>query len=96
MITLPPFPVDDGTLDMLCAAMDPQSVGDENAERSCMGDFLTIMSQLGGSDTDAVDEDDGRVRVMRDPCYHEFDVISSLVDEVRRLRAEATQWRKAS
>lgn len=61
MAELPPFPVDDTTLDMLCAAMDPRGAGDETAERSCMGEFLTLMSQLGGSNTDAVDEDDGRV-----------------------------------
>lgn len=95
-MTLPPFPVDDATLDMLCAAMDPLSAGDESADRSCMGEFLTVMSQLGGSDTDAVEEvmDDGRdggpqVVVMRDPHYHEHDVIRALVAEVRRRRAAA-------
>jgi len=87
MVELPPFPVDDGTLDMLCAAMDPRGAGDETAERSCMGDFLVLMSQLGGSDTEAVEENHGTIRMMRDPCYGEFDVIKALIDEVRRLRS---------
>lgn len=90
-MTLPPFPVDDGTLDLLCAAIDPRGAGDELAERSCVGDFLDMMSQLGGSDTAAVAEEhaDGWVE-MRDPTYSTHDVMTALVDEVRRLRSTHT------
>jgi len=72
---------------MLSAAIDPRRHGDENAERSCVGEFLTMMSQLGGSDTSAVAEQiaDGVV-MMRDPQYNEHCVIAALVDEIRRLR----------
>jgi hypothetical protein len=90
-MTLPPFPVDDATLDMLCAAMDPRSVGDYAVERSCMGEFLDMMSRLGGSDPAAVDEVIDGIHVMRDPMYHDHDVIKALVDEVRRLRSELTR-----
>ena len=91
---LPPFPVDDATLDLLMTAIDPRSHGDEDAERSCVGDFLDFMAEKGGSDPNAVvevrDEDTpfGRaeVHVMRDQFYHENDVLAALVEEIRRLR----------
>lgn len=92
MVTLPPFPVDDGTLDLLWRAMHP---GPE-ADRSSMGDLLRLMSELGGSDTEAVAEvhDDGSdggtsIVSMRDPHYHDHDVIAALVTEVRRLRRQS-------
>lgn len=94
---LPPFPVDDGTLDMLSKAINPGP----QAERSSVKDLLTLYSQLGGSDTEAVAEvlDEGDVGLgpglagaeivlMRDPQYHVHDVITALVAEVRRLRGE--------
>jgi hypothetical protein len=91
-MSLPPFPVDDQTLDMLLAAIDPRSAGDEQAERSCVGEFLTMMAQLGGSDTEAVEEwiSDDTV-VMRDPAYHEHCVMRALVEEIRRLRRDAPE-----
>jgi hypothetical protein len=83
---LPPFPVDDATLDMLAAALDPRGHGDEHATRSCVGEFLTMMSQLGGSDTRILGEVDG-IQAITGACYSEHDVIAALVGEVRRLRA---------
>lgn len=91
---LPPFPVDPATLDLLSAAIDPQGAGDTEATRSSVGEFLDLMSQLGGSDVDAVESVEqaevfGEVRevhVMRDPAYHQNDVITALIAEVRRLR----------
>lgn len=101
MSSLPPFPVDEATLDLLSIALDP---GPESQGAS-VWDFLTLMSQLGGSDTDAVesvetvaglpdlapdlvDGDEGsyEVNVMRDPHYHEHDVMRALIAEIRRLR----------
>lgn len=89
----PPFPVDDATLDLLMAAIDPWGHGDPDAMQSGVWEFLTMMSQLGGSDTEAVSEvhDDGsdggaRIVSMRDPHYHDHDVIRSLIGEIRRLR----------
>jgi hypothetical protein len=96
-VTLPPFPVDDATLALLEAAIDPWSHGNPDATRSCLWDFLTLMSELGGSDTRAVAEvhDDGSdggasIVTMRDPHYSDHCVIAALIAEVRRLRAGAT------
>lgn len=93
-VHLPPFPVDDATLDLLEAAMNPHEHGDPEAETSSVWPLLGMFSQLGGSDLDAVEQvvDDGRdggpeVVLMRDPQYHSNDVIASLIAEVRRLRA---------
>lgn len=91
MTRLPPFPVDDATLDMVWAAIHPWEQN-ENWERSSLWDLLTLMSQLGGSDTDAVEEQlDDNTQVMRDPHYHDHDVISALITEVRRLRTPADE-----
>jgi dTDP-4-dehydrorhamnose 3,5-epimerase len=81
-MSLPPFPVDGQTLDLLSAALDPRGAGDENATRSCVGEFLAMMSQLGGSATEAVSEERDGTRMMRDPQYHEHNVLAALVDEV--------------
>jgi hypothetical protein len=92
-VSLPPFPVDDATLDMLMAAIDPRGHGDLDAETSTVGNFLDFMSQMGGSDPKAVAEvlDDGEcggpiIQVMRDPIYHDHDVYRALIAEIRRLR----------
>ena len=87
-MTLPPFPVDDLTLDLLGAALDPRGHGDESAERTCVGDFLRFMSELGGSDTEAVESIEDGIHMMRDPQYHEHDIIGALIEEIRRLRKE--------
>jgi len=91
--SLPPFPVDDATLDMLMAAIDPRGHGDPDAETSNVGSFLDFMSQLGGSDTKAIAEviDDGSdggaaIHMMRDQSYHTNDVLQALIAEIRRLR----------
>lgn len=84
---LPPFPVDDATLDMLLTAIDPRAHGDTEAESSCVGTFLDFMSELAGSDTKAVAEQlDDSTTVMRDRVYSQPDVIIALIAEVRRLR----------
>lgn len=92
---LPPFPVDDATLGMLEAALDPWTHGHPDAERSSLWDFLTLMSQMAGSDTEAIDSvdepgifdgDPPRVVTMRDPIYTDRCVIQALIAEVRRLR----------
>ncbi len=86
--TLPAFPVDPETLNLLRLAIRPGT----EAKRSSMGDLLVLMSELAGSDTDAVEEvttsDSGTVYVMRDPQYHVHDVVIALADEVIRLRGE--------
>jgi hypothetical protein len=95
-MTLPDFPVDPETLDLLSIALDPGP----DAGRTSVSDFLDLMSFMGGSDPDAVAEvleeadpyDSGRhgadIVMMRDPLYHEHDVIRALIAEVRRLRGE--------
>lgn len=85
---LPPFPVDNETLGLLEHAINPWAHGDQ-AECSSLGSFLEFMSQLGGSDTSAVEvEADDGIAVMSDPQYAPTDVIQALVDEVRRQREE--------
>lgn len=97
-MSLPPFPVDDGTLDLLSLALDPG----EDAERTSVGDFLDFMSQMGGSDTTAVDRvetgphpfiegESVEFHYMRDVAYHEHDVLRALIAEIRRLRARRTE-----
>lgn len=97
-MTLPPFPVDEVTLAQLEAAMDPWGHGHPNAAKSCLWEFLDLMSELGGSDLHAVEEqvlppepllpgfEGASVVVMRDPRYSDHCVIQALIDEVRRLR----------
>lgn len=94
-MTLPPFPTDDATLDMLEAALDPWNHGNPDATSSSVWPLLDMMSRLGGSDPRAVEEvlDDGsdggaQALKMRDPAYHDNDVIRALVGEVRRLRQQ--------
>ena len=91
---LPPFPVDDTTLDLLEAAINPWKTNPD-AQRSSLWDFLDMMAALGGSDLTAVSEvidegidGDGAVHVMRDQCYSDHSVILALIDEVRRLRED--------
>lgn len=91
---LPPFPVDDTTLDLISIALDP---GPE-AKRTSLNDLLDLMSRMAGSDPEAVAEvieegdpyDSGRhgfdIVMLRDPLYHPHDVIRALIAEVRRLR----------
>ena len=86
-VVLPPFPVDEQTLDMLWKAMHPAP--DDEAESSSLYDLLEMFSQLGGSETDVVAEVHGDISVMRDPQYHVNDVITALIIEIRELRA---QW----
>jgi hypothetical protein len=92
---LPPFPVDDATLGMIEAALNPQAHGDPEATSSSIWPLLTMLSQLGGSDTTAVAEvlDDGgdggaSIVMMRDQHYHDNDMAAALVAEVRKLRAQ--------
>lgn len=92
---MPPFPVDDTTLGLLEAAMDPWSHGDPDATQSSVYPLLEFLSQMGGSDTKAVAEvvDDGgdggaSIVVMRDPQYTSTCVMAALIAEIRRLRAD--------
>jgi hypothetical protein len=87
--TLPAFPLDEQTLGMLEIALDPWRNGHPEATSSSLGSFLEFVSQLGGSDTRAVESQDLGVTVMRDPCYSEHDLIGALVAEIRQLRIDA-------
>lgn len=95
-MSIPPFPTDPTTLDLLWIALNPP----EGSERTSVFDVLDMYSRLAGSDPDAVDEvieeadpyDSGRfgfdIVVLRDPQYHEHDVLRSLITEIRRLRSD--------
>ena len=103
-MSIPPFPTDPSTLDLLWIALNP---AENEAERTSVSDYLDFMSRMAGSDPDAVEsierhggldnlaedliaDDPGayEIHIMRDPIYHEHDVIRSLITEVRNLRAE--------
>jgi len=86
-MTLPPFPVDDQTLDMLWLAINPDP---EVADRSSLYDVLRLYSEMGGSDTEAVESVEDGIHVMRDPQYSTHDVIGALIEEIRRLRKAAS------
>lgn len=86
-MTLPAFPVDDTTLDMLMAAIDPWGNGDPDAEHSSVVAFLEFMSNLGGSETTAGEEIAPSVVRLTHPQYSSHDVLTALVEEIRRLRA---------
>jgi hypothetical protein len=86
---MPPFPVDDGTLDLLWGALHPEP----GAERTSLWDFLEFMSQMGGSDIVAISHVDRYTPdgqpwsyTLRDPQYTDHCVITALIEEVRRVR----------
>lgn len=89
-MSLPPFPVDDGTLDLLWSALGHEP----NAQRTSVSEFLELMSQLGGSDTTAVESVEDGIHLMRDPQYHVNDALAALVVEIRRLRSADTNQEK--
>lgn len=84
MTALPPFPVDDQTLDLLHQAINPGP----HAERSSVLDLCQMYSELAGADLTAVESDEDGIEIMRDPQYHPNDIIVALVDEVRRVRKD--------
>jgi hypothetical protein len=84
-VTLPPFPVDDQTLDLLTAAINGARI---EGGRSSIGDLCQLYSELGGSDPDAVEAEEDGIAILRDPQYHPNDIIAALVAEVRELRKE--------
>lgn len=81
-MTLPSFPVDPTTLDLVLAACDGTGQG--------FYALLDVIAELGGSDPTAWLEESDDVRVLRDPMYVAEDVIAALITEVRRLRGEST------
>jgi hypothetical protein len=84
---LPPFPVDDTTLGLVHTAINPPP----GCDRTSLLDLCSIMSQLAGADPDATERTCAAGHtVMRDPTYHPYDIITALLDEVRRLRGRDT------
>jgi hypothetical protein len=86
-MTLPPFPTDDTTLDLIEQAIKP---GVHN-ERTSLLDLCEMYASLAGADPAATDGVIGSIRgepvmLMRDPSYFEHDIIEALIGEVRRLR----------
>jgi hypothetical protein len=83
-VSLPPFPVDDQTLDLILSAIHPDP--DLESQASLFA-TLQLLSEMGGTDIEAVAEQhDENVAVMRDPQYHEHDLIAALIGEIRGLR----------
>jgi hypothetical protein len=87
-VDLPTFPVDDATLDLLARAIDPWSHGDREATTSSVWPLLQMMSEMAGADVNAIEYvTRSGIRMMRDPMYHDHDVMKALIIEIRRLRA---------
>lgn len=86
MMSLPPFPVDEATLGLLEAAINPRQHGDPDAESSNVEALMDFLSAMGGSDISAVEEEADGYVVMRDPHYHVNSAMLALIAEIRRLR----------
>ncbi|WP_353107817.1 hypothetical protein [Gordonia sp. (in: high G+C Gram-positive bacteria)] len=89
-MALPPFPVDDITLDLL----DHACRGALNDEGGVAGADMTVTQLLdflsGPSETEAVGSIDVTVPIyVRDePAYSETDVIQALIAKIRTLQKE--------
>lgn len=89
-MNLPPFPTDDGTLDMIMLAIDP---GPE-AERSSLLDLLDFLSQLGHggsavSEVEVIDpgsEHEPAIVFDPAPSYSVNDMVRALIDALREAR----------
>lgn len=80
-MTLPPFPTDASTLDLVDSALSADRTGSTS-----LGALLDILSACGGSDVSATADEETGVLMVRGPVYSADDVIRALVAEVRRLR----------
>lgn len=81
-VTLPSFPVDPVTLDLVWDALHPTP----DTPHTTLGHTLEVLSMLGGSDPTAVVDVDGPVRHLRDAQYAPADVIRALITEIRHHR----------
>lgn len=101
MTDLPPFPLDDFTLDQLEHAVNTSTEVGEDGERRCVGgdftmsEFLDFMSghdpgrsTLVGYGDLAGTGNDIPIYESWDQHYSEHDVIRALVAEVRKLREQ--------
>lgn len=85
---LPELPVDEVALDLYWNAIYPPD--DIEAERSSIFDVLALLSEMAGSDPDAIIDSIDGMDIGRDPQYHPNDLIAALITEIRRLRATGT------
>lgn len=89
-VTLPPFPVDDFTLDQVEHALGGAfTVDDDGTHRLGGADFSLsrLLDFLSGYDPNRLEAtDDPDVFVYEGAVYHPNDVIQALIAEVRRLR----------
>lgn len=101
--TLPPFPVDDFTLNLLVESMDRVVVGfaaDDPSQpiiEGCEFSLPQLLDFLSGYDesksVQAVNEYDQPIPDLYHyeggPLYHIYDVIKALIAEVRQLRGQS-------
>ena len=100
---LPPFPVDDWALDLIDAALNPGPEAERTSLIELLEllselggadpravESVERIGGLPGIAEDLIEDDPGayEIHYMRDPQYHEHDVIRALMAEVRRLRGE--------
>lgn len=95
---LPPFPLDDGTLNVIRESLDRVVAGfdeDENAvyegPEFCLDNVLNMLSGYDPSllvqATNEYDQPIPDVYEYPHPIYHPNDLIRALIDEVQQLRA---------
>lgn len=99
-MSLPPFPVDDETLNVIYDSMDRVVTGfDENGSPIREGSPFTlddVLNMLSGYDesltVQALNEYDQPIPDIYEytgpGIYHQHDLIRALIDEIRRLRNE--------
>lgn len=86
---LPPFPVDDGTLDLLQAAIDNPGGPHSNLHGALA--FLSGDYDSHSHTDRCLEPGDSGAWICADtrPTYHVNDTVTALITEIRRLRAAA-------
>lgn len=103
-MTFPEFPTDEGTLDLIMLALDPGPEAKRTSLSDLLelmsqlgGSDTTAVAEVLNLDPRDDDPYDSRgdqpnmgpeIHVMRDPIYHEHDVIRALIKALRETRQE--------
>ncbi len=80
---LPPFPVDDQTLDLIEESLE---CGEDKPSTDLYA-LLQFFSEMAGSDITAIEQTEDGIATLRCPQYSAGDLILALVAEIRRLRS---------
>lgn len=89
---LPQFPVDDVTLDLIWMSLHPEEYNPD-AESTSLYACLEFISCAAGSDTSEVDYEEDEVVILKNPQYSSHDLITALIQEVKKLRKEVADYK---